>query len=218
MVTAFGQVTGPTGNTGDVGPAGPMGPTGASGVRREYPYNSVSADGILSHYDERVLRAFLPRPCNTEDSSTTGLKSLVTKDDYYDTQTHTGALYSAYPWLCCVIFEYAQTTPLPISFRYRANDAGTIVERVAPLYINGASTSASNPFLWAAGSIILFTIQATRAYFMAYVGNDRIPSKLMQNAPFYHYMSNPAEADLPVRPCFYHVAADNGWYYCNGLA
>lgn len=220
MSVSFGQVVGNTGATGATGDAGPIGPTGPTGPRQYYPYVNVNRDGIASKVDIKKIRFNLFKVCRSTDSNSSGTKYLTARDDYFDPDVNTtmAAPYSGYTFLCYVCFEYGQTTPLPIYLNYRYNNNGTISNRSATLYINGAATSASNPFLWAAGSLILFAIQSTRAYFVSYLGNYNVTTKSVQTSPFYSFATAPAEADLPIRPCFYHVESDNGWYYCDGLA
>ena len=215
MSVLFGQVVGLTGPTGPTGDIGDVGQTGDTGPKYPYEKATVTQNGICAYSDIRLNRSVSINICETADSSTSGTKILTTTPFASEDLP---VAYQSYQILKVVHFLYAQTYAIPVSLQYTACESnGRLTPRTAPIYINGAITSATNPFLWAAGSVILFAIQTTRAYFMSYLGNTSA-NKNKQAAPFYHYSTTPLESDLPIRPCFYHVASTNNWYYCDGLA
>ena len=157
MSILFGQVKGATGSTGDAGGAGPTGITGDTGPQRTFPASSIVQDGLASKYDIRKIRYCSFHPCTTEDSSTSTVKYIDGSTDVSDANITKPNSY--YSFLCAVRFVYAQTTPLRINISYIVQGANGDTWRTnAGVYINGAVTSATNPLLWRAGSILLFNI------------------------------------------------------------
>ena len=231
MGVDFNQVVGPTGLIGPAGEAGPVGITGATGPMgpgTTLVKGTVSIDGYATKNDIRKNRFGYFVEC-TEANNEVGYTSFYLKDmshtDLYYGTLASGKKISAYyssmsnGALYVVHFVHEQTTPNTIKLNLISSyDDEAISAASFLVMINGQQTSATNPLLWTAGSVLAFACCQSRMFFVGYLGNVLTPSNNVQSLPFYHYASTPAEADLPVRPCFYHVATDNGWYYCDGLA
>ena len=231
MSVDFNRVVGSTGLIGPAGEAGPMGITGETGPMgpgTPLVKGTISTDGYATKNDIRKNRFGYFVECgqanNEVDYTSFYLKGMSQTDLYYGTLA-SGKKISAYyssmssGALYVVYFVHEQTTPSTIKLNLISSyDDESIGATSFLVMINGQQTSATNPLLWTAGSVLAFAGCQSRMFFVGYLGNVLTSSKNTQSLPFYHYATAPAEADLPVRPCFYHVASDNGWYYCDGLA